>query len=105
MIRRVELKARSLDDGESPWSIRQTGVYHNHRNAPSPTLELPRSTFILISPSEVAERQIGDYLAKTEVRETVSACNMHRILVGDSLKNWMDYMSHLEDKLREQVSP
>jgi len=64
----------------------------------------PRSTFILIAPSEVADRQFGDYLSHSEVQETVSACNMHRIFVGDSLKNWMDYMSHLEEELRVKVS-
>lgn len=104
MLRRVQLKSRHLEHGESPWSIRQTGVYQSLRNTSSVELKSQRSTFILIAPSEVADRQISDYLAQSKVREGVSACNIHRILVGDSLTNWMDYMSYLEDKLRDQVS-
>ena len=107
MLRRVELNGRELTDGQSPWSIRQTGVYHR-LSAPSPAsspeTQKSKSMFLLIAPSESAETQLGYCLQMSnKYEEAMSPWNMHRLLIADSLKNWKDYMVFLDDQLREQV--
>ena len=77
MLRRVELNGRSGDDGENPWSIRQTAVYH--KLAYDADSADSRSTFLLIAPSENVKFQFHECLEKGIVNETtrLSCWNEH----------------------------
>jgi hypothetical protein len=108
MLRRVELNGRELEEGQSPWSIRQTGVYHklsSRAGSWGPLDSNYRSTFVLIAPSQnVSQRLDACFNADDPKERRVGIWNVHRLLVADSLKNWMEYMAYLEEQLREQVS-
>lgn len=110
MLRRAELNGRVGIDGECPWSIRQTAVYHKVEYKPAsggnsdcPMTE-PVSTFLLVAPSQNAESQFSRSLDKTSAGQTnpLSCWDVHRILVADSLSGWADYMAFLHEKLKEQ---
>lgn len=112
MLRRVELNHR---EGQSPWSIRQTAVYHrleidmdtsnSSQGNSSSSSSAPKSMFLLIAPPGHLERQLVKCLQPSNrEQQAISAWNAHRILIADSLKNWTDYMSYLEKQLKEQVS-
>lgn len=117
MLRRVELKNREVAEGDSPWSIRQTGVYHRlePKTNACETLQQAqnktslvecRSTFLLISPSENVDLQFAECLKQTisAGEALLSVWNTHRILLADSLRGWMDYMAYLEQRLKHQAS-
>ncbi|KAH0558401.1 hypothetical protein GP486_004941 [Trichoglossum hirsutum] len=114
ILRRAELNNRKLTEGQSPWSIRQTAVYHKFslNSAPSKPsvyhtspLQTPRSTFLLITPSQIAENQLHESFEPSVLDGgTISLWNIHRLLIADSLSGWMDYMAWMEVQLREQSS-
>lgn len=113
VIRRVELHNRQMAEGQPPWSIRQTGVYHRHRltydSNPSPftafRTKCSKSAFLLISPSKSIESRISKCLdGATSNREELSPWAVHLLLIAESQEGWMDYMAWLEASLKEQVS-
>lgn len=117
MIRRVELKNRAVAEGDSPWSIRQTAVYHrlesniqdcetSQKEKSQPVQTEPRSVFLLVSQSENVEMQFADSLEQTALNNESppSPWNIHRILIADCLRGWMDYMAYLEQRLKQQVT-
>jgi hypothetical protein len=115
VLRRVERHLRELEDGQSPWSIRQTGVYHklsapadfeHSRQAHSRSSpEQSSSTFILIAPSQNFEAQLSQSIELSISDDrAIGPWNIHRLLVADSLGGWMDYMTWLEEGLKKQVS-
>ena len=115
VLRRVELHNRELQEGQSPWSIRQTGVYHKLSAPAGPidcpptnpinSSEQPNSMFILIAPSENFEAQLSQSLDLSVVDDrAIGPWNIYRLLIADSLSGWLDYMTWLEDGLKEQVS-
>jgi hypothetical protein len=111
VLRRVELHNRELEEGQSPWSIRQTGVY-NKLSATNPPLdhslslsEQSSSTFILIAPSQNFESQLSQCLDMCVADDrAIRPLNIYRLLVADSLSGWLDYMTWLEDELKDNVS-
>jgi hypothetical protein len=102
VLRRVELNHRLLAEGQSPWSIRQTAVYHKF--AMTPDSKQSSSTFILIAPSPKLESQLSQSLdlSKSDER-AIGPWNVHRLLVANSMNGWMDYMAWLEETLNEQA--
>jgi hypothetical protein len=114
VLRRVELHGRELEDGQPPWSIRQTGVYHklsalaDSQDSPlvhsTSSLEEPNTIFILIAPSRSFEKQLSQLLELSSDHRATGPCNIYRLLVADSLSGWLDYMTWLEEALKEQVS-
>jgi hypothetical protein len=102
VLRRVELNHRLLTEGQSPWSIRQTAVYHKF--AVTPDSKQSSSTFILIAPSPKLESQLSQSLdlSKSDER-AIGPWNVHRLLVANSMSGWMDYMAWLEETLNEQA--
>lgn len=108
VLRRVELHGRELEDGQSPWSIRQTGVYNklsapaNSHSMSSP--EHSNTTFVLIAPSQNFEAQLSQLLELSSDDRAIGPWNIYRLLVSDSLSGWLDYMTWLEEALKEQVS-
>lgn len=107
VLRRVELNHR---EGHSPWSIRQTAIYHRFEinldtcDAASKSLQPPDSMFLLIAPPEKLEPELIKCLQPSaHGNQAISTWNAHRLLIADGLKNWMEYMSYLEEQLKEQV--
>lgn len=106
----MEPNGRDLTDGQSPWSIRQTAIYHKIAPGDIPDLAItsreirPISTFLLVAPSLFAERNIlrGVESAR-EAEEPISPWYVHWVLMTDSLRDWKDYMAWVENKLKEQV--
>lgn len=112
VLRRTELNNRKLTEGQSPWSIRQTAVYHRRipiirsEHDSDSMLDAPgyRSVFLLISPSESFERQLtlcADALATEKC--AMSWQNIVRLLILDATKGWQEYMAWMEEEIREQV--
>ncbi|OCK74722.1 hypothetical protein K432DRAFT_363217 [Lepidopterella palustris CBS 459.81] len=114
VLRRAERNNRDLTEGQVPWSIRQTAVYHKSCHDPSHSESttsaesdpLPlesRPVFLLIAPSEAFEKRLAES-AQLGILNTraVSPQNVTRLLVSDSLKGWMDYMTWLEERLKVQ---
>jgi hypothetical protein len=103
VLRRVELHGRELAEGQSPWSIRQTAVYHRLTVDTSST-DKPKSRFLLVAPSPKLEQQLEEcFELGAKAAQAISPWNVHRLLVADSMMNWMDYMAHLEERLKDQV--
>lgn len=109
VFRRVELHNRELEEGQSPWSIRQTGVYHklnaSPRSGDSPSsLEQSSSMFILIAPSKIFEAQVFQLLDLTISDDAaIRPWNIYRLLIAGSLSGWLNYMTWLEGALKKQV--
>ena len=95
----MELNNRVLTEGQVPWSIRQSAVYHRSDLAgKEPTV------FIIIAISQSGEQMLEQSLELAmEDSRAVAPFNVHRLLIADSLKNWQDYMASLESQLRDQV--
>jgi hypothetical protein len=110
VFRRVELHNRELEEGQSPWSIRQTGVYHKLNASPgsgdSPgSPEQSSSMFILVAPSKIFEAQVSQLLELTMSDDAaIRPWNIYRLLIADSLSGWLNYMTWLEGALKSQVS-
>lgn len=108
VLRRAELHGRTLSEGQCPWSIRQTAVYHIvHRpfsTSPNhPTTGDPQSKFLLISPSKAVERKIERLLGLASSWEEATHYSViHSVLVTDSIKGWMGYIAWLEQDLKER---
>lgn len=110
MLRRVERHSRPLDNPQqSPWSIRQTGVYHRITvPATSPFEETDNGvdlTCLLLAPSRKFEAQLSHCLELGVGDDrAIGIWNIYRLLVMDSLSGWLAYMSWLEEELQQQVS-
>ncbi|PKY07200.1 hypothetical protein P168DRAFT_90161 [Aspergillus campestris IBT 28561] len=101
VIRRVERNNRPVKNGECPWSIRQTGIYH--RLAYEAVGSQHKSTFILVAPSSIVDDEITKSLAQHHCADGVMnpAFAVHERLVLDSLRGWMDYMAWLESEVKQ----
>ncbi|KAL1970711.1 hypothetical protein VTN77DRAFT_4355 [Rasamsonia byssochlamydoides] len=116
IVRRVELNGRRRIEGQSPWSIRQTAIYHRVNSgadlfqtsidSSEYSGQIPRSTFLLISPSPTFEAQLSRSLKRSFADKTeISPWYIHWLLITDSSRGWGDYMAWLEERLREQSDP
>ncbi|KAH7323474.1 hypothetical protein BKA65DRAFT_555156 [Rhexocercosporidium sp. MPI-PUGE-AT-0058] len=105
VLRRAELNGRSGAEGESPWSIRQTAVYHRLSDTTLGSKCLSRSVFLLVAASQNVKWQFGKSLDRPTSGQgsQLSGWNAHRILIADSLSGWADYMAYLGHKLKEQT--
>lgn len=114
ILHRVKLNHRTLTEGQSPWSIRQTAVYHRFTFNPvsfsSPfdfssfPPKRPKSIFLLISPSHAFENEVSKSLKAGKSDECeIAPCIVHQLLVANSLSSWLDYMAWLEEQWRDQV--
>jgi hypothetical protein len=115
VFRRVEWHGR---EESSPWSIRQTGVYHRLSISPSATamecsspggFAIPRqSRYLIISPSIAIDTLLVES-AKTEsacywnCKEAIDPWKLHRSVVSEGLRNWTTYLVWIESQLRELV--
>lgn len=110
ILRRVELHGRKLVEGQSPWSIRQTAVYHNDRECQNET-EMEQSvgkiwsTFILIAPSPNVERKLCQLFHSSIIENNaIPSIYVHALLVVDSMKGWQDYLAWLGAEVKRLVS-
>ncbi|KAE8353248.1 hypothetical protein BDV28DRAFT_133503 [Aspergillus coremiiformis] len=103
VIRRVENKLRPTSQGESPWSIRQTGVYHKltypHDGSSS------TSAFVLVAPSRAVETEVSHSFPRRPSGEDITKLHfsMHESLIVDGLRGWMDYMAWLEAECKQKA--
>ncbi|TVY92063.1 hypothetical protein LAWI1_G003448, partial [Lachnellula willkommii] len=106
VLRRAEMNGRGDEEGQTEWSIRQTAVYLQHHSLTAQQRNLkkqPRSTFLLIAPSENVETQLAGAFERSLQNDFhVSLWNVQRLLLADSLKGWPDYMASLEKQLKKQ---
>lgn len=113
VIRRAELNHNKPSEGQIPWSIRQTAVYyqchplpakHSDLKPATPLVSNPRSTLLLISPSQSIDRKIGGLLESALVDEgSTSPCVLHSLIVAESMSGWMDYTAWIEQGIKERV--
>ncbi|KAF8849338.1 hypothetical protein BDZ45DRAFT_732300 [Acephala macrosclerotiorum] len=106
ILRRVELHGREDEDDLGPWSIRQTAVYYQSGISEEDLASKVQSgsTILLVAPSENVEWQLAQYLdtVTSDNAMVMNAWDVHRILIADSMRGWMDYMAYLESRLKEQ---
>ncbi|XHG04923.1 hypothetical protein AWENTII_008178 [Aspergillus wentii] len=102
ILRRVELNGRKCGPGESPWSIRQTAVYH--QLGPRDDGEQYRSVYLLISPSPDFRNGLS-HTMNTAATEELNPWMVHGLLVADSGRGWTEYLSWIEDQLQERAQP
>lgn len=102
ILRRVELHHRRGIEGQSPYSIRQTAVYHTWN--PDPGLSRTASTAILVAPSRTVELQLEKHAENGTVSEkTIAHWKLYELLVADSIRGWMEYIAWLNEELRKLV--
>ncbi|KAF2135486.1 uncharacterized protein K452DRAFT_239282, partial [Aplosporella prunicola CBS 121167] len=107
VLRRAELNHRKLEEGQIPWSIRQTAVYHrlDRQSGTLPLFSFPsneqRSSFVLISPSKRVDERVGQLLKQAQSdRRARTPGVWHSLLVSDSIKGWQGYIAWLEEDVK-----
>ncbi len=70
-----------------------------------PALSGPKSTFLIVAPSQAIENILSATLAHHLSNDcAVRMWDLHRLLVADSMKGWLGYMAWIEECLRDHVS-
>ncbi|KAH8704763.1 hypothetical protein BGW36DRAFT_456360 [Talaromyces proteolyticus] len=109
VVRRVELNGRSEIPGQSPWSIRQTGLYHklqSRRGNNDNDDDGEKSTYLAIAPSDSFLETLVQYQKLAiEERQRPSPWHIHWLLMTDSLRGWATYISWLESELQQLTEP
>ena len=94
-LRYVELNNRGKAE---PWSIRQTAIYHKYRT------ETKSSTWIMISASPNTRGVLERYINSSEDLASLTAFEIHLLMIDTALANWPQYIMDLTDKISKQVS-
>ncbi|KAL4747495.1 hypothetical protein BDW72DRAFT_15074 [Aspergillus terricola var. indicus] len=86
---------------KDPWSLRQTGVYHQYRG------DTNQSRWIFINPSDPLKTQITGFVEIQDSKVSVDQCSMdswalHVHLLLQLGSNWTEYIEYLGWELREQ---
>ncbi|EKG19678.1 hypothetical protein MPH_03059 [Macrophomina phaseolina MS6] len=107
VLRRVELHGRRITEDESPWSIRQTAVYHklNPHMLRKSVRSMPehQSVYLLINPSNSGEQQVDQLLELAHFKEQeIPHFFIHSLLIADSLHGWMEYLAWIERDLKDR---
>ncbi|KAL9066586.1 MAG: hypothetical protein Q9157_007101 [Trypethelium eluteriae] len=101
VLRRAEKDTRKEKPTpvDSDWIIRQTAVYFQSTGHYKGGAE---STFLLVAPSENVKKQLHTLPEPgLENERVISPIEIHRILISDSLKSWMEYIIWLEKWLND----
>ena len=100
ILRRVEEHGRECEPVDSPWSIRQTVVYHQ-MNGRKDIQQSGKSIFLLVSlPSTEFEGELSKIIQNsTEVNPWI----IHWLLVADSTRGWPEYIYWIESQLQDRV--
>lgn len=75
----------------NPYSIRQMGLHHKH-DAISKS-----NTFVILNPCDAVTKRI-QYLPSS-----VSAADIHVLVLGVATQNWNDYLDYLEVQCADTV--
>lgn len=92
-ILHIERHNRSLQD---PWSLRQTGVYHQFSG------EMATSRWIFLNLGESLQRFPQDFLVAKIANEHCQL-GLHVRLLNILGSNWIEYIEYLELELRKLV--
>lgn len=93
-LRFVELNFRS---SQTPWSVRQTVIYHRYE------VEEKASTWIIISASTLIEDSLNGYIKNSEDLSALNPFEIHVILLDTALGNWRSYIIFLTEEISKQV--
>jgi hypothetical protein len=101
-FRYVELNHRTLAKKENPdydpWSVRQSTIYQQYNS------HYDRITFVLISPSESAQKGLEEAVQKAWAkRKKLNAFDLHRVIISTLHENWRLYIRSLESLMTQQV--
>jgi hypothetical protein len=89
-------------EGQSPYSIRQTAVYHRWNS--NSALSKAGVIAILVAPSRTVELQLENCVEHGTVSEkAIASWKLYQLLVTDSIRGWMEYMAWLNEELRKLV--
>ena len=95
-VKYVELNKRS---SRNPWSIRQTGIYHQHASEQQRKV----STWVLVAPSERTKLSVERYMKESSDMLASNPFEIHLIVLDNLLANWRPYIIYLTEKIAEQV--
>jgi hypothetical protein len=93
---------RRVGDGDEPWSIRQTGIYHRQSAA------VPDSVFVVLHPlyTSCADVRLRESLGDKSSRESLipQPNDIHILMMTTYLSSWRDYLLYFEDGVQKLVS-
>ena len=90
----MELNKR---DGNSPWSIRQTAIYHKYMAADR------SSSWIMIAASERTQSSIDLYIRNCTDLASFNPFEIHVLVLDSALSNWRSYIIDLSERITYQV--
>ena len=93
---RGDYKWDGRGDYKTPYSVRQSAVYHRRDLNGS-------STWILIAASTSIESRLKEYLQIQPESQASNPFEPHVLLLDSALANWRQYLIWLTEKTNEQV--
>lgn len=91
----MELNHRQNE--KDPWSLRQSGVYHQY------TTKTGSSIWLLISVSGLAQARIDEYIEAAGDVQLFDPFEVHLLLVDTAIANWRPYLVNMATDINEQV--
>ena len=93
-LRYAELNNR---EGNSPWSIRQTAIYHKYTAADK------SSSWIMIAASERTRSSLDRYVKSCTDLVSFNPFEIHVLVLDSALANWRSYIIDLTERITRQV--
>ena len=87
----VRYVARNERSSGSPWSLRQTAVYHQYNASTN------NSTWIFLQPSTIMQRRYTD--TQQSVSLSCHPAALHVVLLFAIAADWKDYISYLRQEI------
>ena len=94
ILRYVELNHRQENN---PWSVRQSLIYHQHRE------ENNVSTWLFISASQTVRTQVNQFLKTTSQGGGQDPFAVHLLILNVMLATWRRYLVYIAGEVRQQV--
>lgn len=95
-LKYVELNNRS---GRTPWSTRQTAVYHKF----SYGQEANSSTWVFVAIPKRTKLSLGRYVRGSSDLTALNPFETHLIILDTILANWRPYIVYLTERINEHV--
>ena len=93
-LRYAELNNR---EGNNPWSIRQTAIYHKYTAADK------SSSWVMIAASERTRSSLDLYAKSCTDLASFNPFEIHVIVLDSALANWRSYIIDLTERITRQV--
>ena len=93
-LRFFERNGRS---SESPWSLRQTGIYQQMCRSSG------KSTWIILQPSSRIQEQVRKAAAADQSKLSLQAIQLHRTFIASGLNTFGDYIEDLQSNVMKLV--